>query len=110
MALHGAPQSASATDVLMELFADGVPWQVATGVGRKAELTVNPDGTAVMEIGPLWFNLVWTRSAEGVCMEGGPADATCLSIMQVAHGFVAIASDGERLVLTRSMARREDNA
>jgi hypothetical protein len=71
--------------------ADGRPWTMTTTEGRNARMTLNADGTARMEAGPMTMHPTWRTSGEELCitmpiMLGGER---CVSLLRTGNTVTA---------------------
>jgi hypothetical protein len=76
--------------------ADGRPWSMTTSDGRNVRMTLNADGTARMEAGPMAMHPTWRTSGEELCitmpvMMGGER---CVSLRRTGNTVTA-SRDGQ---------------
>jgi hypothetical protein len=67
--------------------ADGQPWSLTTADGRSITLTLNPDGTGLMEGGPMTMRPSWRATRTGLCINVAVMGEHCMTYRKVPGGF-----------------------
>jgi hypothetical protein len=83
-----------------ERLADGRPWAALTPEGRRAEITLQPDGTGRFR-GPLTLSVAWRVAGENLCLDISIAGTKCLRFRAIDGGLQAYADGKPDLALTR---------
>jgi hypothetical protein len=84
----------------VERVADGQPWAALMPEGRRAEITLLPDGTGRFR-GPLSLSVAWRVAGENLCLEISIAGTKCLRFRAIGGGFQAYADGKPDLALMR---------
>ena len=84
----------------VELVADGQPWAAVASEGRRAEITLQPDGTGRFR-GPLALSVAWRVAGEDLCLDISIVGTKCLRFRQIDGGYQAYADGKPDLALTR---------
>jgi hypothetical protein len=79
---------------------DGQPWAALTPEGRRAEITLLPDGTGRFR-GPLTLSVAWRVAGENLCLDISIAGTKCLRFRAIESGLQAYADGKPDLALTR---------
>lgn len=94
-------QSFMAPAEAARVLADGKPWSVTTGEGRKARITLNRDGSGTFE-GPITMPIGWKTDGEDLCIDLKRAGARCLRFKATGAGYDGYRGDKVDLAFARA--------
>lgn len=90
-----APVVAHAAEGMMARIADGAPWAMRAPNGRTMNVTLNPDGTGTVRMGPIRAMAEWRATEDGFCLTTIRTGERCMVIEEgLEGGFVGRGPDG----------------
>lgn len=82
---------------------DGKEWRAAVSGGPNVRMTLHPDGSGRVRVGPIGRNVTWYANDTGLCITNLPGgdDPRCFVLSQTADGYLMTSGDGSTIGLTR---------
>ncbi len=91
--LHPLVAPAVAAEDLVRVLADGAPWKATHATGPSVSVTLNPDGSGLMQMAGMSRKVRWAPNTGGFCLTGMPGGAKCLTLLRSDKGLVAKEND-----------------
>ena len=96
-----APIVSHAANDMISRLADGSPWSITMPNGRNGSLTMMPDGTGTIGVGPMRMQLSWQPTSNGFCMNTRRNGEQCVTLTGTGNGFVGTGPDGNTMQISR---------
>lgn len=81
--------------------ADGQPWSMRRADGGQSRVTLNPDGSARVQVGILTMDASWREAPDGMCLRPSVAAERCVTLRRVANAVIGMREGREEFRLTR---------
>ncbi len=83
--------------------ADGLQWNAAIANGPTVAITLNPNGTGAVKMGPVGRDLTWRAAQDGLCIANLPRSEgpRCFALSATAGGYLMTEAGGNTISLTR---------
>lgn len=93
-ALHASPLAEITT---------GDEWRAAVSDGPNVRMTLQPDGTGRVRLGPIKRAVTWYPNEDGLCITNLPGgdNPRCFVLSQTTNGYLMTSADGSTINLTR---------
>lgn len=81
----------------------GEEWRAAVSGGPNVRMTLEPNGTGRVRVGPIRRSVTWYPSEGGLCITNLPGgdDPRCFVLSQTTSGYMMTSGDGSTIDLTR---------
>lgn len=82
---------------------NGEAWRAKVSGGPTVNMTLNPDGTGRVRVGPIGRKVAWQQQGEALCIAGLPNSdgPKCFEVSDAQGGYQMRDSEGGMIDLTR---------